>query len=114
MQSVRAASSLPATQADAQPHIRPVGSTPARLKRYFPSLTAGLCRLSAIFGSLREHIRIQFSTEAVDLGPSFSLHDGNWIPNIRTTARAEGIEKLRAIHPMADIADIQTFLVLQL
>jgi len=63
-----------------------------------------------ILGSLREHIHIQFSKLAVDLGPAFFLQDGDWLSNARTTARAEGIKKLQATRPKADIADIQMFL----
>jgi hypothetical protein len=63
-----------------------------------------------IFGSLREHTRIQFSTQTVDLGPALSVHGEGWIPNTRTTARVEGIRKSPANRSKVDIADIQMFL----
>jgi hypothetical protein len=53
---------------------------------------------------------IEFSIRSVDLGPAFSLRDAGWPPNTRTSARAEGIRRLQATRPEADIADVQVFL----
>jgi hypothetical protein len=110
MQSFRSASNPPATEAGVLPRTRRLGFPLVKLRRYFPNLNDALCRWFAILGSLREHTRIQFSTRAVDLGPSFLLHRGNWIPNTRTTACAEGIKRLQATRPKADVADVQMFL----
>ncbi len=76
MQFVRVASSLPATQDDGPIRTGQSGLPSLILKRYFSSLAVGLCKWSAIVGSLREHIRIQFSTEGVDLGPALMLQGG--------------------------------------
>ena len=110
MQSVRGSSDLPATQVSGQRHTGFSGSIHAMPRLCFPRSTAVLRRWCVILGSLREHIRIQFSTEAVDLGPVFAIQDGNPILNTRTNAHAEGIRILQATRPKADFADLQTFL----
>jgi len=67
----------------------------------------------AIFRNFRERIRLQSTTLGgwVDLGSAFQLQDGCWQENTRTNARAEGIERLKAIHPWADAVDARMFLI---
>jgi len=71
-----------------------------------------LCRWYAAFRSFRAHIRIQSARNgaSVDVGPALQRQGECYQPNERTTARAEGIEKLRATHPWADAVDLQMFL----
>lgn len=110
MQSVRSASSRPAIQENGPRHTRQRGDFSAKLRGYFPKLNDALCRWLAILGSLREHIRIEFSTEAVDLGPACAFQHGGWRPNTRTVARVEGIQRLSATRQNIDAADTQMFL----
>lgn len=110
MQLLHNASGLPATQVDVPPHKTFAGSTRARPIEVFAKMQSVLRRLCVILGSLREHTRIQFSTQSVALGPGFELLETGWRENKRTTARAEGIRKLQAIRQTVDIADIQMFL----
>lgn len=60
--------------------------------------------------SLRAHIRTQFATMGVEIGPSVQLVEGCSGPNEHTLARAEGIERLLARYPHADNLDLQLFL----
>jgi hypothetical protein len=72
-----------------------------------------LYRWYAAFRSFRAHIRIQSATTGgrVDLGAAFQVRGEHHLPNARTDARAEGIERLLAIHPWADAVDLQMFLM---
>jgi hypothetical protein len=81
--------------------------------KVFSGLVPVLCKWYAGYRSFRGHIRIQSSTSGgrIDLGPSVQSRDGRYRANMRTLARAEGIEKLRAIHPWVDIADLRIFLM---
>ena len=81
--------------------------------RLSPGLVRVLCKWYAALRSFRGHIRIQSAKGGarVDLGPSVQFHGGRYQANLRTLARAEGIEKLRAIHQWVDIADLRIFLM---
>lgn len=46
----------------------------------------------------------------VSLGPALELHCQSYRPNRRTLARKQGIEKLRATHPWADMQTLEIFL----
>lgn len=77
------------------------------------NLASSLCRWYASYRSFRGHIRIQSAKETarVHLGPSVQFRDRCYQANLRTLARAEGIEKLQAIHPWVDIGDLHIFLM---
>lgn len=65
------------------------------------------------FGSLVGHIRSQSTKEPphVDFGPALVRdHAGCLRPCIRTHARAEYIKAVLAMHPQADMIDLQMFL----
>lgn len=111
MQLPHNASGLHASQVDAPLRTTLVGSIRAKLTESFPKMPFALRRWCVILGSLREHMRIQFSIQSVPLGPGFELLETGWQENKRTTARAEGIRKLQAIRQTIDTADIQMFLV---
>ena len=49
-------------------------------------------------------------TEGVHLGPSVQFRSGCYQANTRTLARAEGIKRLQATRPWADIEDLRIFL----
>jgi hypothetical protein len=63
--------------------------------------------------SFRGHTGILFSRggTCVDLGASFLERDGCYLENERTIACAEGIEKLKAIHPWIESVDVRIFLM---
>jgi hypothetical protein len=105
-------SHLPSTQADAQYKLQRA-FWPLVLSRWFPHQALWLCKWCAVFRSLRAHIRIQFSTETgwVNLGPAFRAQAGRYLPNERTRARAVGTEKLLAMCPWADRADLHAYLM---
>jgi hypothetical protein len=46
----------------------------------------------------------------VSLGPALELHCQSYRPNRRTLARKQGIEKLQAIHPWADLQTLEIYL----
>lgn len=77
---------------------------------HWPTLALWASKWCDVLHSLLAHIRIEFSTRSVDLGPAFSLQGESWLPNTRTNARAEGIRRLQATRPRVDVADIQIFL----
>lgn len=102
-----------------RPPAKPIRDQRKPLSAYVPqlileswtNLALGLHTWCAIAHSFREHMRIEFSTSSLDLGPAFApLAESHWGANARTTARAEGIKKLQATRPKADIADIEIFL----
>jgi len=112
MESDSRASNLPSIQ-KCDPHTTRWDSLLRWPSRLFSTLVPLLCKWYAAFRSFRGHIRIQSAKEGarVRLGPSVQFRDGCYQANTRTLARAEGIEKLRAIYPWADIADLCIFLM---
>lgn len=83
------------------------------IRRWKANLSSALCRSYAVLRSFRGHIGILFSRAEtrIDLGPSFQLQDGRYRENMRTLARAEGIQRLLATHPWSDSADLRIFLM---
>lgn len=62
------------------------------------------------FRSFLAHIRIQRATGGwVDLDRTVALRDGSYSASERTIACAEGIEKLKATHPLAGVPHFQAF-----
>ena len=112
MQTESRSSSLPAKQDRAQ-RTELWGPFGVFAPLYPASLASLRCRWYVAFRSFCGHIRIQSSTSGgrVDLGPALQVRSGQFQPNERTQARARGIEKLRAIHPWADIVDLRIFLM---
>lgn len=112
MQIQSRVSNLPATSKDGH-RTESSGWCPLSAEGWKASLTRVLCIWCAAFRSFRGHIRSLFSIAGtrIDLGASCQFQDGHWQANTRTLARAEGIEKLWAIHPWVDSQDRRIFLM---
>jgi hypothetical protein len=109
VQSPSRASGIPAKQGHGHCSL-PSDRASQLIAAPWSTLALWASKLCDVLHSLREHIRIEFSTSSVDLGAAFSPQGAGWLPNTRTIARAEGIRTLQAIRPKVDIADIQMFL----
>ena len=111
MQTQSRASSLPAKQ-ESDRHKARWDSYPKSERVSWPNLVLLLCRWYVAFRSFRAHIRIQSSRAKarVDCGAALQFRDGHYHPNERTSARAEGIERLQANYPWTDCVDLQIFL----
>jgi hypothetical protein len=58
------------------------------------------------------HVRTQLAKDrvSVSLEQALEWHCQSYRPNRRTLARKQGIEKLRAIHPWADLQTLEIYL----
>jgi len=73
------------------------------------------CRLSSALRSFRGHIESQDARGflCVNIGPAFRPcpPTGPYVPNERTSARSQYMQRLKAIYPWVDTVDLRLFLM---
>lgn len=106
------ASSLPSTTVHGR-RTRPWVSFLAAIAEWRANLAPALYKTRVSLRNFRGRTGILFSKGGmfVDLGASCLERNGCYVGNKRTTACAEGIERLRATHPWVDSQDLRIFLM---